>query len=250
MVPDGVAEIWTVDLSLHAMRRFYPDLDQKIQHECKRFSEIKLSPAYSHPSDFDITHFTRVPRHDFSKEDVRITFIWRNDRLWFPTTLMYRVFRRLGITAIFRWWQKQKVIRLFKMLKVILPDVRCTVAGVCKDGTFPYWIDDQRLDPPLTEAQELVLCEVYAESRVVVGVHGSNMLLPSAHAGMTVGLMPTGRWGNVIQDILYHENDSRFAAFLYRYLPLDVRLDILVEIIIQQILDYHGFFNRMLPKNE
>jgi len=193
-----------------------------------------------------------VPRHDFSKEAIRITFIWRNDRLWVPTTLMYRVFRKLGTTAIFRWWQKQKVIRLFKMLKVILPDAQFTLAGVGKDGDFPSWIDDQRIDPPLTDDQEQELCRVYAESRVVIGVHGSNMLLPSAHAGMVVDLMPAGRWGNMIQDILYHEHDSRLAAYLYRYLPLDTKLNVLVEVISQQIGDYCGFVKRMqkyVPRN-
>jgi len=37
------------------------------------------------------------------------------------------------------------------------------------------------------------------------------MLLPSAHAGMTVSLMPSKRWGNFAEDILFTEKDVRLA---------------------------------------
>ncbi len=49
----------------------------------------------------------------------------------------------------------------------------------------------------------------------------------------------------MIQDILYHEHDSRMAAYLHRYLPLDTSLNILIEVISQQIGDYCGFVKRM-----
>lgn len=44
-----------------------------------------------------------------------------------------------------------------------------------------------------------------------MGVHGSNMLLPSAHARATLVLMPRKRWGNFIQDILFQEPNPRLA---------------------------------------
>jgi len=47
-------------------------------------------------------------------------------------------------------------------------------------------------------------------------VHGSNMLLPSAHAGMTIDLMPDDRWGNFAQDISYQEDDVRMGSYRYR----------------------------------
>jgi hypothetical protein len=53
---------------------------------------------------------------------------------------------------------------------------------------------------------------------VVVGVHGSNMLLPSAHAGGVVELIGPGRWGNFTQDILFRDDgDCRETFFRYRF---------------------------------
>ncbi|HVF57329.1 MAG TPA: hypothetical protein VM934_14335, partial [Pyrinomonadaceae bacterium] len=53
----------------------------------------------------------------------------------------------------------------------------------------------------------------------VVGVHGSNMLLPSAHAGGVVELMGPERWGNFTQDILFRDaGDCRETLFRYRFL--------------------------------
>ncbi|RME56134.1 hypothetical protein D6779_11165 [Candidatus Parcubacteria bacterium] len=220
MVPEGVAEIWTVDLPLGKMRGFYPDLDRKIKRECKRFSDVRLSLAYSHPSDFNIQNFTGVSRHDFSQDNPRITFIWRNDRLWYPADLFFRLLRRIGLARIVVWWQRVKVIRLFACLKHVFPSFRFTVAGVGRDCSFPSWIEDHRVEPPLSSDQEKELCRIYAESRVVIGIHGSNMLLPSAHAGIVIDLMPKERWGNLAQDNLTVDKSRYFLLYRTNFIPL------------------------------
>jgi hypothetical protein len=48
------------------------------------------------------------------------------------------------------------------------------------------------------------------------------MLLPSAHAGATVELVPPDRWGNVLQDLVVpaDDADARAALFRRRLLPL------------------------------
>lgn len=62
--------------------------------------------------------------------------------------------------------------------------------------------------------------ERYASSHIVVGVHGSNMLLPTAHAGGLVELIGPERWGNFRQDVLFRETgDRREMFFRYRFLP-------------------------------
>ncbi|MET0626704.1 MAG: hypothetical protein ABW250_27475, partial [Pyrinomonadaceae bacterium] len=72
--------------------------------------------------------------------------------------------------------------------------------------------------PALDEAAERGWCERYAASHVVVGVHGSNMLLPSAHAGGVVELIGPERWGNFTQDVLFREaRDCRETLFRYRF---------------------------------
>ena len=70
----------------------------------------------------------------------------------------------------------------------------------------------------------------------MIGVHGSNMLLPSAHAGMAIDLMPAERWSNMAQDILYQQKDfcgdQRVAAFRFRYMPIEVSARTLEKMIV------------------
>src|SRR5579859_5298499 len=46
MVPDGVAEIWRVDMPLTRASRYFPDLHRRISREIERFGEVRLSRAY------------------------------------------------------------------------------------------------------------------------------------------------------------------------------------------------------------
>jgi hypothetical protein len=59
-------------------------------------------------------------------------------------------------------------------------------------------------------------CRAYAKSQVVVGVHGSNMLLPTALAAGCVEILPHDRLGNIVQDISVRYAD-RMQLFLYRF---------------------------------
>lgn len=240
MVPDGVAEVWTVHLPLAKGRNYYPSLSKKIEHECKRFTQIYLSKAHSHPPVKNISLFTRVKRYEGTKDQNRITFIWRNDRPWFGNRYVIAAGKKLGMMPLFRFIQKIKIILLFKRLKKKFPDKRFTVAGAGMDGTFPSWIDDQRVNQ-FTPEVERTLCRVYAESNVVIGVHGSNMLLPSAHADITIDLMPTERWGNIAQDIIFQERDVRFAVFRYRCVPIHISTLLLSHIVASAVEEREQF---------
>ena len=221
MVPEGVAEIWTVDLPLSKANRYHPKLAHRINAECERFDTIYLSRAYSHPSEFDITRFTGVSRHDFTAPAFRITYIWREDRPW-ASSFSSRAANKVKSQKLLLLWQNIRVHRLFSLLRRHFPEARFTVVGVGRSTRFPAWIDDQRVEK-FTDELERRLCQVYAESRLVIGVHGSNMLLPSAHAGITIDLMPDEKWFNMAQDILYQANgqdeDERISAFRHQYFP-------------------------------
>lgn len=245
MVPDGAAEVWTVDIPLGKAQRYYSRLHDLVEKECGRFGKIWLSPAHSHPAAFDITRFTGVPRHDFSAESFRITFIWREDRPWLESRAALRVARRTGLMEGLIFGQNRKVQRLFDALRHRFPRARFTVAGMGTRTRFPDWIEDHRVDR-FDDETERRLCRLYAESRLVIGVHGSNMLLPSAHGGMTIDLMPSDRWPNVAQDILYQEADSRMASYRYRYLPLGTPVAELARIAGDQIAWHEAFRVQMI----
>lgn len=228
MVPAGVAETWVVDLPPGGAQRYYPDLHRRIGAELERFAEVRLSRAWSHPEGWDPERFTRVPRHDFAAKDYRVTFAWRGDRLWHGDWGLAAYMANASFTwSALRALQRRKVVRLLERLRAALPEATPTVAGFGRDGRFPGWIDDRRIDAAgAGDAEaERALCRTYAESRVVIGVHGSNMLLASGHAGMSLDLMPESRWPNIAQDVLYAgggaaDADLRMAAYRHRYLPI------------------------------
>lgn len=241
MVPSGVAEVWTVNIPLAEARNYYPELGRRIEQECRRFDEIFLSPAHSHPRRFDITRFTGVAKHDFTRDNYRITFIWREDRPWVVRRLWVRLSRRSTVVRYcLLLWQKYKVIRLFSALRRIYPEARYTVAGLGRTTAFPSWIDDHRAERFDDEA-ERTTCEIYAQSRLVLGVHGSNMLLPSGHAGMTIELVPEERWSNFAQDLLMCEEDPIMAAYRYRLLPLQASIALLVQVAHFQLRDFRYY---------
>lgn len=245
LVPQGVAEVWVVDIPLAKARNYYPLLDQLIKAECERFDEIYLSRAYSHPAAFDITRFTGISRHDFASERFRVTFIWREDRPWFERRIWIRIGRRLSVVkSLLLAWQNFKVRKLFAALRDKFPTAQFTVAGLGVATRFPSWVDDRRV-AAFDDETERQLCRIYSESRIVIGVHGSSMLLPSAHAGMTIDLMPDDRWPNMAQDLLYQEADSRMAAYRYRYLPIGVALSTLAVIAGKQMEYFETFKTQM-----
>lgn len=240
MVPEGVAEVWIVNLSLKNSLDYYRKLNEKIKKQLKRFKKVYVDKAYSHPSDFVIEKFTGVRKYNFKNKKFRISFIWRADRPWVGNDYLVYGLKKLKVLKPLNYLQYLKVILLFSLLKRKIPEAKCTVVGpVGKSFTFPDWIDDQRVDK-LNAKVEKNLCQIYSESRIVIGVHGSNMLLPSAHAGMIVDLLPVTRMGNFAQDVLYQENstDSRMISFKYRYLPISTNIFNVCRNAISMIKDY------------
>jgi len=247
IVPAGVVEIWTVNISLTNALRFYPMLDRLVNKECERFEEIFVSRAFSHPKKFNISRFTGIERHDFDKDDFRITFIWREDRLWLKGSFWELVSSRIGfIRSFILRFQNRKVTTLFSRLRSQFPQSTFTIAGLGRTTGFPTWIDDRRVTSYDNETTERQLCKVYAESRLVIGVHGSNMLLPSGHAGMTLDLMPIDRWSNIAQDICYQEDDPRLSTYRYRFIPISTNRKVIVNIITDMISGFNYFKTQML----
>lgn len=241
LVPEGVTEVWTVNSPGDIGEAYYLGFDKFIQQEIIRFSEVFVSKAYSHPSKFNISNFTRVNKHDFTVESFRITFIWREDRLWSNSIMSITPFTS-------KWFQKYKIIQVFSQIRKDFPQAKFTVVGLGKSGVFPKWIEDARLKQFTTD-QERIICEIYRESRLVLGVHGSNMLLPSAHAGMTINLLPVDRLGNFAQDILYQIADPRLAAFRYRYLDINTQTTYVSKIAVSMLNRLSGFTDEMTADN-
>ena len=256
LVPRGVAAIWSVDLPLSRGAEWNDWLAKEIGRRVAEFDKCWLSVAISHPLSerYSIERFTQVVPFALAQWGSRrptVTFIWRDDRLWSQPagggrwTRLRRFIRRGFISRLED--QQQRMMRFAQALKLQMPDVDLAVAGVSQPGGLPQWITDLR-HPELDTALERAWCERYAASHCVVGVHGSNMLLPSAHAGATVELMPAGQWGNILQDILFRNEDLRTAVFRHRVLPIDTEPVTLASVVSAVIRTYPDFATYMAPE--
>lgn len=211
LVPDGAAQVWLVDLPLTRGTEWNDGLAAEIERRLHAYAEVWLSTAKSHPrpESYDIERFTRVRPFPLAEWGARVqpavTFIWRNDRTWTSGRFVRRA-------------QEQQVEHLHRALQRELPDVDFAVAGLGQVGGLPSSIRDLRLRS-LDEAAERAWCERYAASHLVIGVHGSNMLLPSAHAGGVIELQPRDRWGNDLQDLLLRPTSARDLLFRTRIVP-------------------------------
>jgi hypothetical protein len=124
-----------------------------------------------------------------------------------------------------------------------------TLAGLGKYGNFTSYVEDKRIQG-FSEKEERDTCQVYAESELVIGVHGSSMLLPSGHAGMTVSMMPSKRWGNFAEDILSTCNDARLASFQQRIIPLNLSLFDTIDICIDMLKGRDYFIEKFIHPEE
>ena len=257
MVPEGVAEIWTVDLPLGTGTEWNDWLANELRKHIEAMDECWLSVAFSHPhpEDFNIERFTRVRPFPIDEWQIRlqhptVTFIWRDDRLWDfdQQGLVSRLYNRIEVIAgkhtnrVER--QRNRVIKLAETLRLEFKELDFAIVGTDKSGEFPTWITDLRKTTP-DDSTERNWCERYASSHVVMGVHGSNMLLPSAHAGAVVELMPNERWGNILQDILFRPDDLRETVFRCRIVPVDAPVKDVALIVTSMLTDHRYFLINM-----
>ncbi len=230
LVPDGVAAIWTVDLPLDQCILWHNWLAAEIKRQLEPLGESWLSVGFSHPDshDYAIERFSRVKPFDLETwldgnltTEYTVSYIWRDDRTWTPPrtsaqTWLRRVWRERPTADPQR--QQHHVIRLAEALRRTFPTLRFNVIGLGQAGGLPGWIQDARTRK-IDDALERRWCEKYARSHLVIGIHGSNMLLPSSHAASALVLMPEDRWANRYQDLLPDRREGRLALCRSLLLP-------------------------------
>jgi hypothetical protein len=231
MVPKGAAQVWIVDLPLSRGTEWNDWLAREIHRRTGEWDQAFLSVAFPHPhpGDFDIERFTGVKPFPVDEwlqrlERPTVTFVWREDRQWRPPKVgikargVARFAGRLHSDRKALEDQAQEIIQLARGLQREWPVIDFAVVGIGHPAGFPDWIEDIR-KPVLDEVTEVEWCSRYAASHLVIGAHGSNMLLPSAHAGGFIELLPPERWGNYLQDIFLGQGDVRDTFFRCRFVP-------------------------------
>lgn len=225
LVPEGVAEVWLVDLGLGRMQQWHTAIDAFVQERSREYEEIHLARAYSHPEHIRIEGFTGIrpfDRSGFDTAPAHVTFVAREDRLWFASPFgkfCYRVLNKLGVkNSIGRWFvqrQDRLILRTMREIRKARPGTRFTVVGLGTPALARYGAEDLRTRK-MDADTERAWCQAYARSQVVVGVHGSNMLLPTVFAGGCVEILPHDRYGNIVQDVSVRWT-GRMQLFLYRF---------------------------------
>jgi hypothetical protein len=252
----GIAEIWTVKLGFQDFNRFYQDLSDKINSQFYRFKEVILSKGHVVPTDRNILieNYTGVRPYNFSESPAypKITFIWREDpgRLWVRNIFLHKGLKKLGIGKVFLPFHYMRVLLFFHLLKKRIGGKYIyTIAGLGTFGKWAKFIEDHRVNS-FDDESEKRMCTIYAQSILAIGIHGSSMLLPSAHAGMSISMMPSRRWGNYAEDILFNEDDIRLAFFQKRIVPLNMSIFDLRDIACEMIIGRDAFIKKFIHSDE
>jgi hypothetical protein len=255
LIPAGCAEAWIVDLKLSELAFHHESIEHFVAHQFERFETIYVSKAYSHPdvAAVDIARLTKVQPFDlagFSTRKPVVTFVLREDRWWFHSRLdycFYRVCRKLGIlgwgSRVLSDRQNQLIRRTMRKIRKRLPDVDFHVVGVGRRGSFRGYATDRRAIR-VDDAVEFEWCGVYAKSHVIIGVHGSNMLLPTALAAGCVEVLPEERYGNMVQDVSVRYADRR-QLFFYRFADQYARPGSVAGKAVGMITHYDSFYRNM-----
>ncbi|HYR29603.1 MAG TPA: hypothetical protein VEU30_14125 [Thermoanaerobaculia bacterium] len=242
LVPDGVSEVWTVDLPLRRAAEWNDALAAGLRERLGSFDAAHLSLAvpHPHPADWDVVRFSRVapfPFDEWHRREPLVTFIWREDRLWsderafrMRDRLFFAARHRLASPAAGLDRQARLVEELASEIRTRVPNASFAVAGIGTPRAFSPAIEN-RIVSSVDTATERAWCELYARSHVVTGIHGSNMILPSAHAGSVIDLMPPARWTNLRQDVETGERDPSLVPLRAIYLATETRPATIADLI-------------------
>ncbi|HNY64279.1 MAG TPA: hypothetical protein PKM41_02500 [Deltaproteobacteria bacterium] len=210
LVPEGVAEIWEIPVAQKDGGSWHTGLQEWMDARIRSREEVFLSRAYSHPSSsrYDLNLFVRdLPdvSGDLSSKKPVILFSYREDRTWGPTLAH----------------QRNNLQKLHDRLLPFFPNMAFVLVGFGKEPCIrdSGSLIDLRGSGYNRDLDRKWLAYMKA-SDCAIGVHGSNMLLPSGLARATVELMPATRLGNMFQDILLPPGpvDPRDIFLRYRFL--------------------------------
>ena len=257
LVPDFVAEVWSVDVELGVLNLPIPALDNFIREMSHNYQSIQVLPASTHidHANLDLKQFIRFDPFelaDFFSHNPRVTFIWREDRLWIRSRweeLLSLIAVKYSITWFKQWLLSRQLATIRKVASLVraqIPTVTFSVAGLGTRGVFPDYFNDLR-QQKTDHHVEVKWCQTYASSQLVIGVHGSNMLIPTALAAGYIELLPRHKIPFMTEDILM-KHSERFQTFLGRHLDLFTPAKVIAKHTISVLQDFEYLYKNTLSK--
>jgi hypothetical protein len=214
LVPNSADQIWVVDAPLREMHLYNAQVDALTQELARKSARLRYAPIF-YGNNVNIEDFTKQPPYAVkSLEDIlpaRLVYNWREDRCW---TYLGRQMPPQEAVAD----QLRMASLLFEAVRKEIPDLQVTVTGYGKYGKFADWIEDLRILRQTDEAEQAWVRR-YARAHVALGIHGSNMHLPSAHAAGSIEIVPPALWYTA-HDTWEWVNRHNANNALQRYLKL------------------------------
>lgn len=250
LVPDGVAEVWSVEAPLSAFRKKIEGLNEFIKVQSQRFERLSLSPAYIHPDSTRIRFelFLKERKFDlkeFAQKQPTICFVIREDRLWLGGILwsfFYRAAKKIGLHVllpIFLKRQRNLFRRTASRIRRGVADCRFIVTGVGRRINYSMFADDVRSGSP-TELTERSWCTLYAQAHVVIGVHGSGMLIPTALSAGFLEILPRYKIDHLTEDVVLNYK-NRYSHFLGRYIDEFTKPGLIARHVISMVKNFDFF---------
>jgi hypothetical protein len=254
------AVVIEVDLPLSRGVEWVEGLDSRVEDLLSKSSTVRISPAVSQPdvTPLDLTllgqNLTPTPDSHNGAAPLRIGFSLREDRLWIgPPRFWVKVARQLlpsrHSQRLLLRLQRRNYARLARRMRERHPEAHFIAFGIGQPHGLPDYIEDVRTPEPLRE--ELPWLEHYRSCRVVVGVHGANLLLPSLLAGAVVDLLPTFKLPNINQDLIIpheHTAEPKLSLFRYRIVPEECSPDTVAAISLS-VIDHAAFHYQNIIEN-
>jgi len=254
LLPDSVDEVWSFDASFVTLKSLLVNLDEEVKKSLlPRFSNVFVSKSSTHlgPDKVELKAFLKTERFDlakFSNTSPRITFVLREDRFWHQYSLeffLFKVFVKLRLAKnIFVWRQNFLVNRAVRRIKKKLTTAEFYAAGLDSTGRLSPVITDLRLKTPNAE-NERQWCDLYSKSHIVIGVHGSNMLIPTALAGGFIEILPRNKIKHIAEDTFMNYG-SRYTHFLGRHLDHFVSPALVSEHVTSMLKDFDYVYRNAL----
>ena len=200
LVPAGVAETWIVREPSSRFNGWLLDLELLVHRELEFFQSCTLSPAFPHPhpSTYDLDAILDGITPE-SQGRPSILLSVRSDRSW-------------GATPDD---QLESIEILAKRIVAAHPDAQLSAIGIGASTPLPQVVGDFRSSQSNAETERRWIA-LSRGADLLIGVHGSNMLVPSGLAKATIELVPRSRYGNYVQSTLFGANDAAAALFRHR----------------------------------
>ncbi|MEQ8243315.1 hypothetical protein [Fulvivirga sp.] len=228
-------EVWVVHNEFSDLDGYLNGFDEFVKNESARFKKVFWSklPMEIDYSTLLLKNFIQTepfPFESLFKSNITITLILREDRFmflnWF-NLFVYLVSRKLRVNTLFKSYfifiQNSGVNRLVKKLLKFSPDIKVQAIGLGKSGTLSRGIIDLRQDYEQYKDNEPERISHLSKTDLVIGIHGSHMIIPSAIAGSFINLTPSFKIESYTQDFIPRYKSGQLQAYLGRFIPNDLK---------------------------